>query len=184
MSVWSPHREPVRIAAKYSRNIVSTVVSIIGTATGNVPGRTASSASATGSSDTGKSVARSTVPDHRRYQRLSRRSLQQHVVSGHGGGPGRRPKPPLAAAGGIVVVDGSSSGLAVNQRQAANMRERRRMRTINDAFTTLRDRIPAAATTSGTAILNCRSIGVNGGKLGDTRLISKYLKYVYFFLHT
>jgi Helix-loop-helix DNA-binding domain len=38
----------------------------------------------------------------------------------------------------------------VSQRQAANMRERRRMKTINDAFACLRDKIPYPATSSKT----------------------------------
>jgi hypothetical protein len=85
----------------------------------------------------------------------------------------RRHRLQVAGSGNVKVK------VKVSQRQAANMRERRRMRTINDAFACLRDRIPATATrsdgrTQGTNTSDSRKLS----KVDTLRLAVKYIRHL------
>ncbi|GFO41983.1 pancreas transcription factor 1 subunit alpha [Plakobranchus ocellatus] len=72
------------------------------------------------------------------------------------------------------VIPVSASGNPVSkpnhQRKAANMRERRRMKSINDAFEQLRDRIPLAATN----VKGDRRVS----KVDTLRLAIRYISYL------
>jgi hypothetical protein len=79
----------------------------------------------------------------------------------------------------LQMAGGGRVKVKVSQRQAANMRERRRMKTINDAFACLRDRIPATATRSdgraqGANTNDCRKLS----KVDTLRIAVKYIRYL------
>ncbi|RUS88147.1 hypothetical protein EGW08_004109 [Elysia chlorotica] len=69
-----------------------------------------------------------------------------------------------------VPENGSSKHKPNQQRKAANMRERKRMKSINDAFEQLRDRIPMAATN----IKGDRKVS----KVDTLRLAIRYISYL------
>ncbi|KAK3797644.1 hypothetical protein RRG08_054670 [Elysia crispata] len=69
-----------------------------------------------------------------------------------------------------TCVKESGSTKPNQQRKAANMRERKRMKSINDAFEQLRDRIPLAAT----SIKGDRKVS----KVDTLRLAIRYISYL------
>lgn len=64
--------------------------------------------------------------------------LGHHIAAAESSGL-ESPSPPRTSSYFSLVI---STPKKVHQRQAANMRERKRMKTINDAFECLRERIP------------------------------------------
>jgi len=66
----------------------------------------------------------------------------------------------------------------VSQRQAANMRERRRMKTINDAFACLRDRIPPTSARSDSRNQQGQNTSGKLSKVDTLRLAVKYIRHL------
>ena len=66
----------------------------------------------------------------------------------------------------------------VNQRQAANMRERRRMKTINDAFACLRDRIPPTSSRSDSRNQQGPNASGKLSKVDTLRMAVKYIRHL------
>lgn len=69
-----------------------------------------------------------------------------------------------------AIENCSSPSKPNHQRKAANMRERKRMKSINDAFEQLRDRIPLAAT----SLKGDRRVS----KVDTLRLAIRYISYL------